>query len=201
MNIIRLMRTRLAIFASGSGSNAENIISYFRDSQEVSISLILTNNPSAGVIERADRLGIECCVFSKEEFYSSKRIQNLLKEREVDFVVLAGFLLLVPPSLIQTYKGKIINIHPALLPAFGGKGFYGDRVHAAVLESGQSMSGISIHHVTEKFDEGGIIFQAACHVDRKDSIKSLALKIHALEYKFFPVVLEKMISVQNAPYE
>ncbi len=193
------MRTHLAIFASGSGSNAENIVRYFQDSEEVSISLILTNNHSAGVIERAERLGIPCSVFNKEEFYLTNRIREMLEGRKIDFIILAGFLLLVPQDLIQAYKGKIINIHPALLPAFGGKGYYGDKVHTAVIESGQAMSGISIHHVTEKFDEGGIIFQAACHVNSTDNVSTLADKIHELEYKYFPVVLEKVIKVYCSP--
>ena len=187
------MGIRLAIFASGSGTNAENIVNYFQHSRDVSIPLILTNNPSAGVIGRAEKLGIPCRVFNRDDFYGSDRILHELGEAQIDFIILAGFLWLIPVKLIKAYQGRIINIHPALLPGFGGKGFYGDRVHEAVIASGQPISGISIHHVNEKFDEGGIIFQAACHIDRSDDAHSLARKIHELEYKYFPLVLEKCI--------
>lgn len=186
------MGIRIAIFASGSGTNAENIINYFQPSQDVSIPLILTNNPSAGVIKRAEKLGINYRVFSRDDFFTNDRVEQILAAEKIDYIILAGFLWLVPVNLIKYYKGRIINIHPALLPAFGGKGFYGDRVHDAVIESGQPISGISIHHVTEKFDDGGIIFQAACHVDRSDDASSLSDKIHLLEHKYFPVVLEKL---------
>ena len=186
------MGIRIAIFASGSGTNAENIINYFQPSQDVSIPLILTNNPSAGVIKRAEKLGINYRVFSRDDFFTNDRVEQILAAEKIDYIILAGFLWLVPVNLIKYYKGRIINIHPALLPAFGGKGFYGDRVHDAVIESGQPISGISIHHVNEKFDEGGIIFQAACHVDRSDDASSLSDKIHLLEHKYFPVVLEKL---------
>ena len=184
---------RIAVFASGSGSNAEKLISHFSASSVGRISLIITNNPSAGVIERANRLAVKCCVYSKAEFSNPSGVEQLLKEEKIDFIILAGFLLLVPGNLIRAFSGKIINIHPALLPKFGGKGFYGDRVHQSVIEHKEIISGITIHHVNDKFDEGNIIFQAACHVEKTDSPESLAKKIHELEYTYFPVVSEKVI--------
>ncbi len=187
------MTKRIAIFASGSGTNAENIIRYFRDSDLIKTSLVLTNNSSAGVIERAERLSVPCFYFSREEFQSSEKVLEILKKEGIDYIILAGFLLLVPIALIRAYQDRIINIHPALLPAFGGKGFYGEKVHKAVISSGQVISGITIHHVNEHFDEGEIIFQAACHVDKSDDEKSLAAKIHELEQSYFPQVIKKVV--------
>jgi phosphoribosylglycinamide formyltransferase 1 len=184
---------RIAVFASGSGTNAENIVRYFSGNDILKIQLILTNNPKAGVIERASKLKVPVEIFSKADLESSDLISNKLKEAQIDFIVLAGFLLLIPKKIIDSYKGRIINIHPALLPLNGGKGFYGHNVHQAVISSGAIMSGITIHHVNEKFDEGEIIFQAACHVSKEDTADSLAVKIHKLEYSYFPVVIEKVI--------
>lgn len=183
----------LAIFASGSGSNAENIADYFLDSKQIHVSLIVTNNQNAGVIDRAVRLGIPVVVFSKQDFFAASKVIDLLHEYQIDHIVLAGFLLLVPEKLILAFLGKIINIHPALLPHHGGKGFYGNKVHEHIIASKSPISGITIHHVNEKFDEGEIIFQAACCVDKNDSPLDLANKIHQLEYSYFPVVIEKTI--------
>ncbi len=183
----------LAIFASGSGSNAENIADYFLDSKLIHVSLIVTNNQNAGVIDRAVRLGIPVVVFSKQDFFAASKVIDILHEYQIDHIVLAGFLLLVPEKLILAFLGKIINIHPALLPHHGGKGFYGNKVHEHVIASNSPISGITIHHVNEKFDEGEIIFQAACCVDKNDSPLDLANKIHQLEYSYFPVVIEKTI--------
>lgn len=183
----------LAIFASGSGSNAENIADYFLDSKLIHVSLIVTNNQNAGVIDRAIRLGIPVVVFSKQDFFAASKVIDILHEYQIDHIVLAGFLLLVPEKLILAFLGKIINIHPALLPHHGGKGFYGNKVHEHVIASNSPISGITIHHVNEKFDEGEIIFQAACCVDKNDSPLDLANKIHQLEYSYFPVVIEKTI--------
>lgn len=183
----------LAIFASGSGSNAENIADYFLDSKLIHVSLIVTNNQNAGVIDRAVRLGIPVVVFSKQDFFAASKVIDILHEYQIDHIVLAGFLLLVPEKLILAFLGKIINIHPALLPHHGGKGFYGNKVHEHVIASKSPISGITIHHVNEKFDEGEIIFQAACCVDKNDSPLDLANKIHQLEYSYFPVVIEKTI--------
>ena len=185
---------RIAVFASGSGTNAENLINYFNHSNLAKIHLILTNNSKAGVIERAKKLNVPCEIFSKEEFLKGEQILKILNAEGIDFIVLAGFLLLVSQNVIDSYKDKIINVHPALLPLHGGKGFYGNRVHKAVKESGTIISGITIHKVNSKFDEGEIIFQAACHVDKNETEESLAQKIHSLEYKYFPIVIEKIIS-------
>jgi len=193
------MKIRIAIFASGSGSNAENIIRYFEKSDEVVISLVLTNNPGAGVIRRCSDLRIPCKVFNRSAFSTGHEINDLLTSEKIDFIILAGFLLLVPEALLRNYRGKIINIHPALLPAFGGRGFYGEKVHQAVIGSGTPISGITIHYVNEHFDDGEIIFQAACHVSSDDTPQSLAAKIHELEYAWFPVVIEKtLITLKNA---
>jgi phosphoribosylglycinamide formyltransferase-1 len=185
---------KIAVFASGSGTNAENLVHYFSRSETARVTLILTNNSSAGVIERAKNLNIPCLVFNRKDFYESDNILNRLTEEKTDLIVLAGFLLLVPDKMIRAFEKKIVNIHPALLPGFGGKGFYGNNVHQSVIDSGSILSGITIHHVNEKFDEGEIIFQAACHVSRQDTAVSLAEKIHALEYRYFPVVIEKVLS-------
>ena len=184
---------KIAVFASGSGSNAENIVRFFSSNARVKIQLILTNNAKAGVSERARRLNIPIEVFSKKDLESSDRIINILETEQIDFIVLSGFLLLIPQNIIDRYRGRIINVHPALLPQHGGQGFYGSNVHRAVIESGAIMSGITIHHVNDKFDEGEIIFQAACYVGKEETQETLAGKIHTLEYSYFPVVIEKMI--------
>jgi phosphoribosylglycinamide formyltransferase-1 len=147
----------------------------------------------AGVIERAKKMNIPCKIYSRKEFLEGNEILKCLKENKVDAIILAGFLLLVPQNLIQEFPDRIINIHPALLPGHGGKGFYGANVHEAVLKTGSLISGITIHKVNEKFDEGEIIFQAACHVSKDDDAGSLSAKIHELEYKYFPVVTEKYL--------
>ncbi len=187
------MKIRVAIFASGSGSNAENIIRYFEKSDGVTVSVVITNNPKAGVIKRCADLNVPCHVINRSAFSSGNEIIEVLASEKIDFIVLAGFLLLVPESLLRNYRGRIINIHPALLPAFGGKGFYGEKVHQAVISSGTPISGITVHHVNEHFDEGEIIFQAACHVSSADTAESLAARIHQLEYTWFPVVIEKTL--------
>lgn len=184
---------RIAIFVSGSGSNAENIVRYFSGSKYIQIQRIYTNNPKAGVIDRANKLNIPSEVFSKTNLEEPNNLISKLEAEKIDFIVLAGFLLLMPLEIIEKFKGKIINIHPALLPLFGGKGFYGENVHQAVISSGAIISGITVHYVNERFDEGGIIFQAACHVNKNETPHSLAIKIHKLEYSYFPVVIDKLI--------
>lgn len=184
---------RLAIFASGSGTNAENIADYFTGNSEIDVALVVTNNPSAGVIKRAEKFKIPVLIFSKNDFQEVSSVVTALEEYKIDFVVLAGFLLLVPKAIINQFEGRIINIHPALLPDFGGKGFYGTNVHQKVIETKSLISGITIHHVNEFFDEGKIIFQAACHIDENETAESLAMKIHDLEKMYFPVVIEKFI--------
>lgn len=184
---------KIAIFASGSGSNAERITNYFLHRKIAEVCLILTNNPSAGVLKRAKKLGIQTVIFNRIEFSQSDKINELLMSYDIDLVVLAGFLWLVPGSILNSFAYRIINIHPALLPKYGGKGMYGERVHEAVIESGDTKSGITIHYVNEKYDEGQIIFQAEVVVDTVDTAESLAAKIHELEYAHFPVVIEEIV--------
>ena len=185
---------KIAVFASGSGSNAENIAHYFESSALAKVTIILTNNPSAGVIERARRLGIECVVFSREELAGEdSQVIKLLEERGIDYLVLAGFLWLVPQALIERFRGRIVNIHPALLPKYGGKGMYGDRVHRAVVEAGECESGITIHHVNEYYDSGDIIAQYKVEIMPGDRPEDVARKVHGLEYEYFPRVIEQEV--------
>jgi phosphoribosylglycinamide formyltransferase 1 len=184
---------KIAIFASGSGSNAENIFNYFKGNNQVEISLILTNNPQAGVIERATRLSIPLLIFNRYLFTKTDKVVEILKNEGIDWVILAGFLWLVPTNLIRAFENKIINIHPALLPKYGGKGMWGHHVHEAVVANKEKESGISIHFVNEKYDEGKIIFQAKCDVNSNDSAEDVAQKIHHLEYQHFPVIIAKEI--------
>jgi phosphoribosylglycinamide formyltransferase-1 len=183
---------RIAIFASGSGSNAQNIIEYFADNKSIIVDSIWTNNPEAYVLERAKKYDISSYIFNREEFKNSDNVVEKLKKRNINLIVLAGFLWLIPANLIQNFR--IINIHPALLPKYGGKGMYGMNVHQAVVENKETESGISIHFVNEKYDEGEIIFQAICPVLPSDSPDSVAEKVHQLEYKYFPVVIEKVLT-------
>lgn len=184
----------IAIFASGSGSNAENIVRYFESHPCISVALILTNRTDAYVLERAKKLNIPAVVFSKTEMNESDSLLNLLIEKKIDWLVLAGFLLKVPDNLIAAFPDRILNIHPALLPKFGGKGMYGSRVHEAVVAAGEKESGITIHFVNNHYDEGQIAFQATCPVLPSDTPDDVANKVHALEYEHFPVVIEKIIS-------
>ena len=193
-NIAWLYMIKIAIFASGSGTNAQRIAEYFRmPSSSICVELILSNNPGAYVLERGKALQIDCITFSREEFYKSDRIPLLLKEREIDFIVLAGFLWLVPDSILKAYSQKILNVHPALLPAYGGKGMYGMKVHEAVIANHDKESGITIHLVDEHYDKGQILFQAKCGIDDFDTPASLAEKIHKLEYAYFPKIIENYI--------
>jgi phosphoribosylglycinamide formyltransferase-1 len=184
---------KIAIFASGSGSNAQRITEYFSHHSSIRVQLILTNNPKAFVIERARKLGVEHVVFSREEFYQTDAIVDILRLNEIDLVVLAGFLWLIPTNLLRAFSGRIINIHPALLPKYGGKGMYGMRVHEAVIAAGEEESGITIHYVNEKYDEGLTLFQAKCKIEKEDTPEDLAGKIHELEHRYFPEVVEKMM--------
>jgi len=182
---------RILIFASGSGSNAENIIDFFWRRPAMSLQFeIFTNNKNAGVIDRARRLQIPCALIDKDQFNDESFLKAI---GEVDLIVLAGFLWLVPDYLTKAFANKIINIHPALLPAYGGKGMYGDRVHKAVIENKEEQSGISIHYVNEKYDEGEMILQAHCKVEEGETPESLAGKIHKLEHAYFPIVIEQLI--------
>ncbi len=185
--------TRIALFASGSGTNAENIIRHFSGNEAILIPLIISNKRDAYVHERADRLDIPSFTFSKAEFDEGTAVIDLLSTFEIDYIVLAGFLLKVSQPLLDAYPGRIINIHPALLPKFGGKGMYGDRVHQAVVEAGETESGITIHYIDENYDEGDIIFQATCEVLSDDTFEEVARKVHALEYAHFPRVIEAVV--------
>jgi phosphoribosylglycinamide formyltransferase-1 len=184
-------KRRIALFASGSGSNAQNIIEYFSENEFVEVDSVWSNNPNAYALERAKKFGIDTFVFTKDEFRNSNFVVEALKKRNIDLVILAGFLWLIPANLIQNFR--IINIHPALLPKYGGKGMYGLNVHRAVVENNDSESGISIHFVNEKYDDGEIIFQAKCNVLPTDSPEDVAIKVHQLEYKYFPEVIEKVL--------
>lgn len=183
----------IAIFASGSGTNAENIISHFAKSKNARVKLIICNRKDAGVFERAENKGVESVYMPKSLMYKNNTLLSLLIEKNIDFVVLAGFLLLIPSEVIHHFEKKIVNIHPALLPKYGGKGMYGENVHNAVIKNGEKISGITIHYVNEAYDEGDIIFQAQCDVLPGDDAESLASKIHDLEYKYFPGVIDSVL--------
>lgn len=187
------MKKNIAIFASGSGTNAENIIRHFQNDDSVRVKLVVSNKQDAYVLQRATNLGVACAVFSKEHWGSGQPILELLKQHSIDFIVLAGFLLRVPDAFLHVYSHKIINIHPALLPKFGGKGMYGDRVHEAVVAAGETESGITIHYINEHYDEGDVVFQATCPVLPADSAADVAKKVHALEYEHFPVVIRQLV--------
>ena len=187
------MVKNVAIFASGSGSNAENICKYFKNSSDIAVVLIGTNNENADVVKRAKKLDIPLFVFTKSELEKFSELQSVLGKSKVDFIVLAGFLLKIPEKMVEIYPDKIINIHPALLPKYGGKGMYGGRVHKAVLENKESESGITIHFVNNKYDEGKIIFQRKCAVDKEDTPESLANKLHKLEYEYYPKIIATII--------
>lgn len=184
---------KLAIFASGSGSNAERITTYFTGNDSVSIEFFLSNNPSAGVIERGRRLGIPTVLFDKKTFAKTNKIVELLQNQQIDYVILAGFLWLIPENLIKAFPDKIINIHPALLPKYGGKGMWGHFVHEAVVAAKEIESGITIHFVNEHYDEGKVIFQAKCELLPSDSAEEVAQKVLVLEHQYFPEVIEKVI--------
>ncbi|MEI7499636.1 MAG: phosphoribosylglycinamide formyltransferase [Bacteroidota bacterium] len=184
---------RLAIFASGNGSNAQRIIEYFAGHSTITINLVLCNNPDAYVLNRAEKLGVPTLIFNRASFYETGLVQETLKSYFIDFIILAGFLWLIPQNIISVYPRRIINIHPALLPKFGGTGMYGIKVHEAVIAAGDHESGITIHYVDKHYDEGKIIFQAKCMISKKDTPKSLALKVHKLEHRYFPEVIENIV--------
>lgn len=187
------MIIKIALFASGSGSNVENIAEYFSNSETISTPLVLSNKADAYVHERAKKLKIPSLTFSSQDFIDGEKILELLKQFDIDAIVLGGFLLKIPRKIIDAYPQKIINIHPALLPKYGGKGMYGDRVHKAVKEACESETGITIHYVNENYDEGNIIFQARCKIHPEDTIETIAEKVHELEYQYFPPVIEKAL--------
>jgi len=188
-----LYMKKIAIFASGSGTNAQNVIEYFQGHQTITVALVFSNRKDAYVLNRATALGVPSFIFTREEFYETDVVLDKLRDAQIDFVVLAGFLWLIPKTILQRFSGRIINIHPALLPKYGGKGMYGRHVHEAVINNGDTESGISIHYVNEKYDEGEIIFQSRCPVKKEDTPESLAERVHQLEYEHFPKVIEQCL--------
>ncbi|MBE8714662.1 phosphoribosylglycinamide formyltransferase [Sphingobacterium hungaricum] len=191
------MKKRIAIFASGSGSNAQKIMEHFKYSDDSEVSLVLSNNPESYVLQRADNFEIPTHVFDRHEFYQTDEIVQLLKRSEIDLVVLAGFLLLVPENLLQAFPNKIINIHPSLLPKYGGKGMYGDRVHQAVIAANEEEHGITIHFVNEKFDEGEVIHQSRFRIEKGDTLEIIKFKGQQLEHLHFPKVIENLLKKYN----
>jgi len=187
------VKKRIAIFASGSGSNAQKLMEHFKRSTDTEISLVLTNNADAYVLQRADNFEIPSHIFDKHEFYKTDEIIDLLKNLDIDFIVLAGFLWLIPKNLIAAYPGRIINIHPAILPKFGGKGMYGDHVHNAVIASGESEGGITIHYVDENYDEGEYIYQARYKIDKNDNLEMVKFKGQQLEHLHYPRIVESIV--------
>jgi phosphoribosylglycinamide formyltransferase-1 len=184
----------IAIFASGAGTNAKNIIQYFHLNPEIKIEFIVCNNPKAGVIEVANEANIPYYLISKKDLYESDRVLDLLKNGNIDLIVLAGFLWMIPEKILNAFPQKIINIHPALLPAYGGAGMYGLRVHKAVIAAKEKETGISIHYLNEKFDEGEIIFQKSFPVKDGDSAETIAQRVQELEYEWYPKIIEQLLA-------
>lgn len=188
---------RIVVFASGSGTNAENLITYFNKSDRASVVLVLTNNPQAKVLERAKRLNVNAQSFNKIAFTETDDVLNILRFSNPDLIVLAGFLWKFPEKILDEFPNKVINIHPALLPKHGGKGMYGMHVHETIVKNKEPETGITIHYVNEHYDEGAIIFQTKCNVDPKDSAVDVANKIHQLEMEHFPKVVESLLFPKN----
>lgn len=184
---------RIVLFASGSGSNVENIAQYFKDNDNITIAGVLTNKRDAKVIDRCNRLNLSSLYFNKTAFYTTDCVLKILDSLDPDLIVLAGFLWKIPENLIKKFPKKIINIHPALLPKYGGKGMYGMNVHKAVKENNEEETGITIHYVTENYDEGAVIHQAKTTLSAKDSPENIAEKVHHLEYEHFPKIVEQLL--------
>ncbi len=184
---------QIAILASGSGSNAEKIANYFNSSSEIKVACIISNKAEAGVLARAERLGIPHCHFSNQMMKEGREVLKKLKDLKVDVIILAGYLLKISEPWLKAYPNRIINIHPALLPNYGGKGMYGDHVHQAVLDNKEATSGITIHLVNEEYDKGKHLLQATCSVRQDDTIETLATRIHSLEHRFFAPTIEQYI--------
>lgn len=187
------MPTRLAIFASGAGSNAREIIRHFAGRDDVLVSLVVSNKPEAGVLQIAQANNINTLIINKKQLNEPGFPESAMAGYGIDFIILAGFLLKIPDHLVRAFPGKIINIHPALLPKYGGKGMYGMHVHEAVIAAGEKESGITIHFVDNQYDHGETIFQATCPVNPNDSPESLAGKIHALEHEYYPAVIDRLL--------
>ena len=184
---------RIVIFASGSGTNTENLIKFFHNKENASVIKVLTNNQHAKVIERCKKLNVNTIVFDRIDFSQSNNVLNILKSSHVDLIVLAGFLWKFPEFILNEFSNKVINIHPALLPKYGGKGIYAMRVHEAVIQNNENETGITIHYVNENYDEGAIIFQTKCEVNKTDTANDIATKIHKLEMEHFPKVVESLL--------
>ena len=182
----------IALFASGSGSNVENIFNYFQKNDKICIKCVLCNNKNAYVLERCKYLNLESLVFDRQDFNGKKIIVNFLNKNKIDLIVLAGFLWLIPEYLIELYPNKIINIHPALLPKYGGKGMYGDKIHQAVFENKEQETGVTVHFVNKNYDEGSIIEQKSIKISEIDTPESIAQNVHNLEYRFFPQIIESL---------
>ena len=183
----------IAIFASGSGTNAEKLFEKFQNHPRGRVALLLTNNPKAGVLARAEKFGVPTEVFDRNSLRTSDRVLTILQAHAVDLIVLAGFMLKIPKNLIRAFPDRIINIHPALLPAYGGKGMYGSHVHEAVVAAGEATTGISIHYVNEHYDEGRMILQVSCPVAPDDTAEDVAIKVHQLEHQYYPKVVEELV--------
>lgn len=188
------MKKRIVIFASGNGTNTQNIIQYFQQSEIVEVVMVLTNNQHAKVLDRAQSFNIPAVHFTKSELSAPSGVLETLQKAQPDLIVLAGFLLKFPKIILDQYEGKVINIHPALLPKYGGKGMYGKYVHEAVIQNKEQNTGITIHYVNEHYDEGAIIFQAATSVSESDTPDDVAEKVHALEKEYFPKIIEAILS-------
>jgi phosphoribosylglycinamide formyltransferase-1 len=187
------MKKHIAIFASGSGSNAQKLMELYKRNPEVEIALVLTNNPDAYVLQRADNFEIPTHIFDRHEFYQTDNIIDLLKNLDIDLIVLAGFLWLIPKKLIAEYPGRIVNIHPAILPKFGGKGMYGDHVHHAVMAAGETEGGITIHYVNENYDEGEYIYQGKYKIEKGDNLEMIKFKGQQLEHQHYPRIIDGII--------
>ena len=187
------MQKKLAIFASGSGSNAENICNYFANSSDIEVVLMCTNNRDAYIVKRAEKLDIPVVFISKPELNNFDNLHKKLQSVKVDIIILAGFLLKLPAIMIEYYPNRILNIHPSLLPKYGGKGMYGNKVHKAVLENKETESGISIHFVNQNYDEGEIVLQEKCVISEDETLETLTEKIHQLEHNYFPIAIEKTL--------
>lgn len=187
------MSRNIAIFASGNGTNAENIIKYFSGNKDIKVKIVMANKADAFVLERAHRLGIPTLYINREQWADATHILTLLHEQQIDFIVLAGFLARIPDALLHAYPNRIVNIHPSLLPKFGGKGMYGNKVHEAVVAAGETESGITIHYLNEHYDEGQIIAQYRCPVMPNDTPQDVATRVHALEYEYYPKVIEQLL--------
>jgi len=187
------MKKRIVIFASGSGTNAENIIKYFQRTQFAEVVRVLSNKKDAKVLERAERLGVNAASFTKEELFSENGVLKILKKLKPDIIVLAGFLLKFPEIILKEFPNKVINIHPALLPKYGGKGMYGNYVHEAVINNKEAETGITIHYVNENYDEGAIISQKKVTLSKNETPETVAEKVHILEYEWFPKIIEEVL--------